>query len=191
MAESSLDSLRDMRDIQIEYRAYELHPDNLPPIPPEVEGAYRERIAKTWPQVAAAALERFGLELKRMEGEGGHRSTRLAHVGAKYALAQGHARDYQLAVFRGHWQELRDISSPDVLAEIATALGMDEASFRAALNDPAYISEVEADEYWAWQQELRGVPAFIFAQRYLVSGAQPVETLARVVDQCIEEGRTL
>lgn len=65
---------------------------------------------------------------------------------------------------------------------------MDEAEFRAALGQADYRAEVEADEYWAWQQDLRGVPAFIFAERYLVSGAQPVEVLQQVVDRCAQEG---
>jgi predicted DsbA family dithiol-disulfide isomerase len=191
MAESSLDSLRKTRDVAVEWRAYELSPDNLPPIPPEVEAAYQEKIARSWPQVQQVARERFGLELRRMEGEGGRRSTRLAHVGAKFALAHGQAEAWNRAIFRAHWQELRDISSADSLAEIAVSLGLEETAFRAALADPDYVSAVETDEYWAWQQDLRGVPAFIFCQRYLVSGAQPPETLERVVDKCIEEGRSL
>jgi len=123
-----------------------------------------------------------------MEGDG-HHPTRLAHVGAKFASERGQGEAYQRAVFRAHWQELRDISSPDVLAEIAARLGLDEAEFRAALKDENYVAAVETDEYWAWQQGLNGVPAFIFGRRYLVSGAQPPEVLRQVADQCIEEGR--
>jgi len=59
------------------------------------------------------------------------------------------------------------------------------------LTDERYLTEVETDEYWAWQQDLRGVPAFIFGNRYLVSGAQPVEILRQVADKCIEEGRVV
>jgi predicted DsbA family dithiol-disulfide isomerase len=189
MAESSLDSLRKTRSITVEWRAYELRPAHAPPIPPDVEAAYRKRIAEGWPRVQQIARERFGLELKRME-EPSPRPTRQAHVGAKYALAQDaeQAEAYHRAVFRAHWQELRNISDVEVLVEIARAVGLDEAGFRSALNDPDHIAAVETDEYWAWQQDLRGVPAFIFAMRYLVSGAQPVEVLQQVADRCLEEG---
>ncbi len=190
MAESSLDSLRKTRAVAVEWRAYELHPDNTPALPPEVEAAYRQRLAAGWPRVEQIARERFGLELKRME-EPRTRSTRRAHVGAKYAAEQGHGEEYHRAVFRAHWQELRDISSVDTLVAIATALGLDEAAFRAALDDARYVTAVETDEYWAWQQELGGVPAFIFGEHYLVSGAQPPEVLEEVVDRCLREGRTL
>ncbi len=190
MAESSLDSLRQTRAVAVEWRAYELHPDNYPPLPPEVEATYRQRIAAGWPRVQQIARERFGLELKRMD-EPQTRSTRRAHVGAKYASEQGRGEDYHRALFRAHWQELRDISSVDTLVAIATSLGLDEAGFRAALDDERYITAVDTDEYWAWQQQLGGVPAFIFGERYLVSGAQTPDVLEGVVDRCVREGRTV
>jgi predicted DsbA family dithiol-disulfide isomerase len=189
MAESSLDSLRQTREVQVDWRAYELRPAGSPELPPEVEAVHKKRIAEGWPRVQQIARERFGLELRRIE-EPSSRPTRLAHVGAKYALAQGHGEAYHHAVFKAHWQELRDISSVDVLAEIAVSAGLDEAGFRAALDDPEYVAAVEGDEYWAFQQGLQGVPAFIFGNRYLVSGAQPVETLQEVYDRCVAEGRT-
>ena len=187
MAESSLDSLRQRRDISVTFRAYELRPEKAEALPPEVEEHYRKRVEAGWPRLQQTARERFGLELKRQEDTRPH-PTRLAHIGAKYAIAQGRGDEYHHAVFRAHWQEVRDISSADTLVEIAEAIGLDGAAFRAALADPDYRAEVEADEYWAWQQNLGGVPAFIFGDRYLVSGAQPVEVLEEVVDKCIEEG---
>lgn len=185
MAESSLDSLRETHDVSVEWRAYELRPRGAEPLPPH----YRERIRQGWPRVAQLARERFGLELQRPETgdeEGGQ--TRLAHIGAKFAIAQGAGAAYHKAVFRAHWQQLLDIASPDILAGIAVRLGLDEAAFRAALANPEYISAVEADEYWAYQQQLSGVPAFIFGNRYLVSGAQPPEVLRQVADKCLAEG---
>jgi predicted DsbA family dithiol-disulfide isomerase len=186
MAESSLDSLRQLRVVDVEWRAYELRPEGTEPLPPETEAVYRRRIAEGWPRVQQMARERFGLELKRME-EPASRPTRQAHIGAKFALAQGKGEAYHKAVFRAHWQELRNISDVDVLAEIAGEVGLDPAAFRAALTAPEYITGVETDEYWAYQQELRGVPAFIFNMRYLVSGAQPPDVLAGVVDKCLAE----
>jgi predicted DsbA family dithiol-disulfide isomerase len=189
MAESGLDSLRKTHDIAVEWGAYELRPPEAPPIPPEVEAAYRERIAAGWPRVQQIARERFGVEMQRMEG--GRHPTRLAHIGAKFANQHGKGDDYHLAVFRAHWQELRDISSPDTLAEIAVSVGLDEAGFRAALTDEFNLSAVLEDERAAAEAGLTGVPAFIFGNRYLVVGAQPVEVLRQVADKCIEEGRVI
>lgn len=187
MAESSLDSLRQTRAVQVEWRAYELRPAGTPEMPPETEAAYRKRVAESWPRVHEMALNRFGLDLKRTDNPS-YRNTRLAHIGAKYAQAQGHGEAYHKAVFHAHWHDLRDIAAVDTLADLAREAGLDEAAFRAALTDPDYAAAVEADEYWAYQQGLQGVPAFIFGNRYLVSGAQPVEVLQEVYDRCVEEG---
>jgi predicted DsbA family dithiol-disulfide isomerase len=189
MGEAALQTLQQSREIEIDYRAYELRPAGSPALPPAQEAAFRRRVAEGWPRVQQIARERFGLELKRSE-EGSLHPTRLAHTGAKYALAQGQVADYHHAVFRAHWQELRDIADPEVLAAIAREVGLDEAGFRAALADPALIAEVEADEAWAADNQLSGVPAFILGERYLVSGAQPVSVLEQAVDRCVEEGLT-
>jgi predicted DsbA family dithiol-disulfide isomerase len=187
MAESSLDSLRQTRVVQVQLRAYELRPENSPPIPPEVEALHHKRVAEHWPRVQQIARERFGLELKRMDDPRPH-PTRLAHIGAKFAVAQGFGDAYHRAVFRAHWHDLRDISAPDTLLEIARAIGLDQAGFGAALGDPDYRADVEADQYWAWTHNVAGVPAFIFSDRYVVSGAQPVEVLQHAVDQCLADG---
>jgi len=190
MGEAALQTLQQSRDVTLEIRAYELRPAGSPPMPPAQAAAFRQRVAESWPRVQQMALERFGLELKRHE-EGTLTPTRLAHTGAKYAIAQGQGEAYHQAVFRAHWQELRDIADPEVLVAIAGEVGLDPAAFREALTDPALIAAVEDDEAWAAAQGLGGVPAFIIGERYLVSGAQPVSVLEQAVDRCIEEGLTV
>ena len=190
MAESGLDSLRETHAIQVEWRAYELRPAGLPPPDPEEVESFRRYVLKAWPRVQAIARERFGLELRREE-DIHHRPTRLAHIGAKFAAEHGQGPAYHRAVFKAHWQDLQDISDAETLAGLARGLGLDEAGFRAALDDPRYAEQVERDEYWAYQEGLGGVPAFIFGNRYLVSGAQPVEVLRQAADRCLQEGRVL
>jgi predicted DsbA family dithiol-disulfide isomerase len=183
MAESGLDSLQQTHAVQVEWRAFELRPAGAPPISPD----YRQRILEGWPRVQQIARERFNVELTH-PGLKNPGDTRLAHIGAKYAIEQGRGEAYHRAVFRAHWQAQRDIAAVDVLVEIAGEIGLAPEAFRAALADENLISAVEADVYWAYQQGLSGVPAFIFGSRYLVSGAQPVEVLRQVAERCLAEG---
>jgi len=188
MAASSLDALRETQAVQVEWRAFELRPPGSPPLPPE----YRTRILAGWPRVQQIAQERFGVRLKRPELTGETVGvSRLAHVGAKFAARQGLGEAYHHALFSAYWQAERDIAAPETLTAIAQELGMEAGAFQAALHDPDLLAEVEADEYWAYQQSLNGVPAFIFGNRYLISGAQTAEVLRQVADKCIEEGRVL
>ncbi|MFN8470641.1 MAG: DsbA family protein [Anaerolineae bacterium] len=183
MAVSGLDTLKESRDVDVEFRAFELRPPGSPPIPPE----YRARIDAGWPRVEAIARERFGLEMRqpRPTESGG---TRMAHAGAKFAEARGRGDPYHRAVFRAYWQEGQDITVADTLVDIARDIGLDPDAYRAALVDPVYMDQVLADEGFAAQAGLSGVPAFIFGERYLVSGAQPPDVLRQVTDRCIAEG---
>jgi len=183
MAESGLDSLRETHDVKVEWKAFELRPKGSPPISPE----YREYILQSWPRVQQIGRERFNVEMKH-PGLKNPGMTFLAHVGAKFAEKRGKGEAYHKSVFRAHWQTTQDIADEAVLAGIATNIGLEETAFREALTDPDLHAEVLADEHWAMQNGLGGVPAFIFGNRYLVSGAQPVEVLRQVADRCVEEG---
>ena len=56
-------------------------------------------------------------------------------------------------------------------------------SFLTALDDPRYDAAVTADVEQAFTYGLGGVPALIFAEKYLVSGAQPYAVLMQVVEK--------
>lgn len=130
------------------------------------------------------ARERYGLEIN--SGPFGINS-RPALVGAKFAEAQGVGEAYHDAVFRAYWQEAKNIEDLAVLAEVATAVGLDGPQFLAALDDPHYQQAVMADVQQAFQYGLSGVPALVYNNKYLVSGAQPYELLAQVAEKAAEE----
>ena len=168
--------------LDIHWRSFELRPAGGPPIPPE----YRARIEAFRPQLLQIARERYNRELN--QGPWGIDS-RPALVGAKFAEAHGAGPDYHDRVMRAYWQQARDISDRTVLAELAEAAGLERAPFLAALDDPTFDAAVQQDIDLARQYGLNGVPALVFDNRYLVSGAQPADVLRRVVDQIVEEKR--
>lgn len=162
--------------VDIHWRSYELRPAGAPPI----SEAYKARIQAARPQMVAMAKERYGLEIN--SGPFGIDS-RPALIGAKYAEAMGVGAAYHDAVFRAYWQEAQDISQPEVLRQVATAVSLDPDAFMTALDDPTYEAQVTADIEQAFQFGLSGVPAMVFNQKYLVTGAQPYEILVQVTEQ--------
>lgn len=174
-----MEKLKQSYDVQIQWRSYELRPVGSPPISPE----YLARIEAGRPQLVEMARERYGLEIN--SGPFGINS-RPALVGAKFAEAQGVGDAYHDAVFRAYWQEAKNIADLDVLAEVATAVGLVRDQFLAALDDPTYQNEVMADVQQAFQYGLSGVPALVYDKKYLVSGAQPYELLAEVAEKARE-----
>lgn len=153
-------------------------------MPPE----YRAMIMAGRPRLIAMAREQYGLELN--QGPLGVDS-RPALIGAKFAEANGAGEAYHRAVFRAYWEQAADIGDLETLAGIAAGVGLDRPAFLAALDDPAHSAAVDADIEQARAYGLSGVPALVFADRYLVSGAQPYPTLKEVTAQVrgeLEEG---
>jgi predicted DsbA family dithiol-disulfide isomerase len=177
-----LEKLKQAYAVDVVWRSYELRPIGSPPIPPE----YLARIKATEPRLARMAREQYGVELNR--GPMGIHS-RSALIGAKYAEAQGKGRQYHDAVFRAYWQRANNIDDVEVLAEIAQSIGLERDSFLAALKDEQYDAQVSADIEQAYYYGLTGVPALIFGERYLVSGAQPYEVLRQVVEKVDSESK--
>lgn len=132
------------------------------------------------PQLYQMARERYGLDLN--SGPMGIDS-RPALIGAKYAEDQGVGDAYHEAVFAGYWLHGRSIAETAVLADIAELVGLEREAFLAALTDERWETAVAADIQQAMAYGLSGVPALVFADKYLVTGAQPYETLVQVTEQ--------
>lgn len=165
----------------VRWRSFELRPKGAPPISPE----YRERILAARPRFEAMAREQYGVEIN--VGPFGVDS-RPALIGAKYAEEMGVGEAYHDAVFRAYWQEGQSIEDVAVLTGIAERVGLARELFLAALaGEGVWETAVTADIEQAYQYGLSGVPALVFANKYLVSGAQPYEVLVQVADQVAAE----
>ena len=170
----------------VEWRAFELRPGGKFPGTPEEEARYRDKVRRADAPVMAYARDYFGVEIN-MDAPWGVNS-RPAHEGSWYAREQGKLEEYNRACFTAHWQQSKKIDDIDTLTEIARSVGLDGDGFRAAVDGGKYRVEVEMDLMLAREIGIDGVPAFVFGNRYLVSGARPARVLEQVVDRCVEEG---
>ena len=175
-----MEALSQTHAVDVHWRSFELRPKNSPPIPPE----YRARIEAGRPQLHQIARDRYGVELN--PGPFGMDS-RPALIGAKLAEAHGRGPEYHAAIMAGYWQEARKIDDLETLVNLAEQAGLERAEFLAGLADPIFERQVDTDIAQAQMFGLNGVPAIVFAEKYLVSGAQPVEVLRRVADQVRSE----
>jgi predicted DsbA family dithiol-disulfide isomerase len=180
MIKSSLDELAKIEDIEVTWKSFELRPLYAPPMPPDQEQAYKERIAAAWPRTSQMARDHFGVEMKH------HRwgiKSRLALEGAKYAEAQGVGEAYHQAMFKAHFIEDRDFGDLQILADLAVEVGLNRAEFIQAIESGAYAQQVDTDVAQAHAYGINGVPAALIQQKYLVSGAQPLEALQNIAQQ--------
>jgi predicted DsbA family dithiol-disulfide isomerase len=91
----------------------------------------------------------------------------------------------KMALFAAYFQDRRDVSDVDVLCDIAEAQGMDRAVALAWINDAALTTSVRAEMAHWTDQNITGVPAIIFDQKYMVPGAQSAETFADVINKVL------
>jgi predicted DsbA family dithiol-disulfide isomerase len=112
-------------------------------------------------------------------------NTRAAHT--LIALSEERQGAVVDRLFRAYFEEGRDVGDGAVLAAIAAAAGLDQGELAAALASPAGIEAVTAQEREAARLGIGGVPFFVLAGRWAVSGAQEVATLVAALDQVSAE----
>ena len=130
------------------------------------------------------ACEQYGLEMN--PGPIGTNS-RPALVLEKYAETQGKGAAFHVAAMRAYWEQGKDIGDTTVLRAVAEEIGLNTKDFEQILASEAFNEQVTADVEMAHVYGLSGVPALIFADHYLVMGAQPYQALKQVVERVIEE----
>lgn len=177
---SSLEKLEASHPVIVQWHSFELRPKGSPPLPPE----YKARIEAGRPRLYAAAQEQYGLTLH--QGPFGIDS-RPALIGAKYAEQMGVGPAYHKAVMHAYWEEAKNIEEIEELADLAVGLGLNRMAFMDALDSASFERAVLADIAQAHEYGINAVPGLVFADKYLVSGAQPYAVLTRVVDQILKE----
>lgn len=109
-----------------------------------------------------------------------------AHQLVKWASMQGRQHDMNMALFGAFFTHRRDVGDVAVLADVAAEIGLDRDEALAVLGDQRYAAEVRREQQFWKSQGIDGVPAIVFAQKHLVTGAQGVATFASILSQITE-----
>lgn len=104
-----------------------------------------------------------------------------AHRLLTLAASQGRQSILKEALLSAYFLEGRDIGDHAILSDVAAKAGV-TGDIVAWLASDAGTREVREDLAAATQLEISGVPFFIFAGRYALAGAQPVEIFAQALD---------
>ena len=175
--------------VEVVYRSFELDPSapvgGRETVVASLAQRYggEARVARMQEHVAGLA-EEVGLRLRLDETL--HTNTVDAHRLLHLALADGgpsvqHALTE--ALMAAYFVDVRDVSDHDVLREVAVSAGLDAHRVDEVLAGDGYRDAVVADIEQARAYGAGGVPFFVFEEAYAVSGAQPTETFAQVLDQ--------
>jgi predicted DsbA family dithiol-disulfide isomerase len=108
--------------------------------------------------------------------------TRTAHQLSHFAATQGKQHEMMRRLFKAYFTDGLNVADHQVLADLAAEVGLDRDAALAALTSGDFADEVAEDLEQARQYGISGVPFFVFAGKYAISGAQPVEAFVQALD---------
>ena len=87
----------------------------------------------------------------------------------------------KMALFKAYFQDNRDVGDEAVLVEIMEEQGMAGDVAAKWIADAALSAAVRAEQRQWLEENITGVPAIIFNQKFMVPGAQSADTFANVI----------
>lgn len=175
--DKSLANFAHSDDVEVTYHSYILNP--AAPVEPDYDlydylankyQTSRDEAKAMNDQLTARAAE-FGAKWHMDQTIPSN--TRDAHRLLHYALAQGKQAELADRLFQAYFSEGRNVALPEVLAELATEVGLDGEQAREVLASDDYSDAVDSDIRAAAGFGITGVPFFVIDNKYGISGAQP------------------
>lgn len=134
--------------------------------------------------VAAAADEGLEYNADRVRRQP---NTIDCHRLIHWADVEGKAAAMKQRLMELYFRDGGDLTDADVLVRAAADIGMDADDVRRKLATDEDVALISAQAKDASDKGISGVPTFVFARTYAVSGAQPAEQLARAIRQVSAE----
>jgi predicted DsbA family dithiol-disulfide isomerase len=104
---------------------------------------------------------------------------RLLHWAKQFDLQT----ELKLALFDLYFQQRKDPSDHATLIECAASIGLDPTLAKNVLDSDRFTQEVREQQDQSRQHGVNAVPAFIFNDKYLVSGGQPKDVFVDVIQK--------
>ncbi|MCZ7377657.1 DsbA family oxidoreductase [Micromonospora sp. WMMC250] len=170
-------------EVTVRYRPFQLDPSPVPeplPLVQALAGKFGgpERARQMVDHVTqVAAGDGLRLDYDRAVVA----NTFDAHRLVSYATDHGRAAEMVEALYQAHFNNGIDVGSREALAALAGDIGLDAADARRFLDSDERVADVEAQLATARDLGITGVPMFVLAGKYAVSGAQEVQTLLAAI----------
>jgi predicted DsbA family dithiol-disulfide isomerase len=185
--ESALASFPHRDEVEIVWRSYQLDP-SAPMQPTETA---QQMLARKYGMSPAQAAEAQGRVIATAAEEGMswrheeslHLNTRDAHRLIHLAAEEGRQGELKEALLHAYFGEAENVADPAVLRRIAGEVGLDAARVDAVLASDEFDADVQADIAQAAAYGATGVPFFVVDQKFGVSGAQPSDLFAQVLER--------
>lgn len=175
-------------ELDIHWHSFELDPD----APAKHEVSNTERLAQKYGRsyaemeemernvAAMAATEGIDFQWQKANSGNSFNAHRIIHL----AQSKGLGNEAKEAFFHAYMTEGLAIGEREVVEEIASRIGLDNAEVEYVLDSDELADFVRHDEKIAHEQlKVTGVPFFVFDQKLALSGAQPREIFLQALQQ--------
>jgi predicted DsbA family dithiol-disulfide isomerase len=139
--------------LEVRWHAFELRPDPVPTLEPD--GEYLHTV---WNRSVYPMAQRLGMRIQLPPVQP---RSRKAFEAVAFAREAGRFDAMHLALFRGFFEQGRDIGDSAELLRLAQESGLDGAALQAALDDGRYTQQVLQDERQAQALGITGVPLIL------------------------------
>ncbi|MCS1352553.1 DsbA family oxidoreductase [Mechercharimyces sp. CAU 1602] len=189
--EKALRNFEHREKVNIVFRSFELNPY----APKEGDETFAEIIAAKYGvsleqaqamcanMAAQAKQEGLDYRFETMIPHNTFDAHRLLH----YAADHGKMDEMSERLYCAFFTESKDIADHNTLIDIAVEMDLDGSDVLDMLTSDQYTVKVRDDEALGSKLGVKGVPYFIFAQKYAVSGAQSVTVFEEVLDKAWSE----
>lgn len=175
-------------ELDIHWHSFELDPD----APAKHEVSNTQRLAQKYGRsyaemeemernvAAMAATEGIDFQWQKANSGNSFNAHRIIHL----AQSKGLGNEAKEAFFHAYMTEGLAIGEREVVEEIASRIGLDNAEVEYVLDSDELADFVRHDEKIAHEQlKITGVPFFVFDQKLALSGAQPREIFLQALQQ--------
>lgn len=175
-------------ELEIHWHSFELDPD----APAKHDTSNTERLVKKYGRsyaemedmernvAAMAAAEGIDFQWQKANSGNSFNAHRIIHL----AQSKGLGNEAEEAFFHAYMTEGLAIGEREVVEEIASRIGLDNAEVEYVLDSDELADFVRHDEKIAREQlNVTGVPFFVFDQKLALSGAQPREIFLQALQQ--------
>jgi predicted DsbA family dithiol-disulfide isomerase len=121
----------------------------------------------------------YGIEFGKMEIVS---NTRLALEASEFAREQGKFDQFHEAIFKAYFIAGKDIGKLDTVLDCAQSVGLDVNLLDQALQEQKYSSIIDQARELGAQNNVAGLPTFIFDNGKRIVGAQSYDTFVRAIE---------
>ena len=174
----AINELENELSFKISWKPYELHPE-IPENGYDKELYMKQKFGSSRGNEIYDEIVNIGKDLdfdfnfsktKRIP------NTFLAHRLLWYAEQKNVQNELSEALFYAYFTDGKDVGSVEVLAKIASDVGLDELEIKTFLESDIGTKEVENQKIDSIERSIGAVPTYVINDQYLIQGGQQPET---------------